>query len=107
LTKIKEAAERCGLSVDTVRFYEKAGMLPRIPRDKSGWRRFDADAGEWLVTLGQLRSTGMPLKDVRRFAVLVHEDSAPSNGPLILAYGSLTRRRLMAPATRRRCSARR
>lgn len=71
--KILEAAKRSQLSVDTIRFYEKAGMLPRIARDKSGWRSFDADAVDWLLTLEHLRSTGMPLKEVRRFAVLVHE----------------------------------
>lgn len=71
--KIQEAAERSQLSVDTIRFYEKSGMLPRIARDKSGWRNFDAEAVDWLMTLERLRSTGMPLKEVRRFAVLVHE----------------------------------
>jgi MerR family transcriptional regulator, aldehyde-responsive regulator len=74
--KIQEAAERSQLSADTIRFYEKAGMLPRIARDKSGWRNFDADAVDWLMTLERLRSTGMPLKEVRRFAALVHEGVA-------------------------------
>lgn len=78
--RIQEAAERSQLSVDTIRFYEKAGMLPRIPRDKSGWRSFDADSVDWLVTLERLRSTGMPLKEVRRFAALVHEGAAASPG---------------------------
>jgi MerR family transcriptional regulator, aldehyde-responsive regulator len=74
--KIQEASKRSQLSADTIRFYEKAGMLPRIARDKSGWRNFDADAVDWLMTLERLRSTGMPLKEVRRFAVLVHEGVA-------------------------------
>jgi MerR family transcriptional regulator, aldehyde-responsive regulator len=78
--KIREAAERSQLSVDTIRFYEKAGMLPRIPRDRSGWRNFDADAVDWLLTLERLRSTGMPLNEVRRFAVLVHEGPATAPG---------------------------
>jgi MerR family transcriptional regulator, aldehyde-responsive regulator len=78
--KIQEASERSQLSVDTIRFYEKAGMLPRIARDKSGWRNFDADAVDWLLTLERLRSTGMPLKEVRRFAVLVHNGSSASPG---------------------------
>jgi MerR family transcriptional regulator, aldehyde-responsive regulator len=78
--KIQEAAKRSQLSIDTIRFYEKAGMLPRIPRDKSGWRSFDAEALDWLVTLERLRSTGMPLKEVRRFAVLVHEGESARPG---------------------------
>ncbi len=73
---IHEAAARSGLSADTIRYYEKTGMLPQIPKNKSGWRQFDANAMEWLITLERLRSTGMPLKEVRRFAVLVHDDQS-------------------------------
>jgi MerR family transcriptional regulator, aldehyde-responsive regulator len=75
---ITQAAERSGLSVDTIRFYEKSGMLPKLSRDKRGWRMFESDALDWLMTLERLRSTGMPLKDVRRFAVLVHDEAAAS-----------------------------
>jgi MerR family transcriptional regulator, aldehyde-responsive regulator len=77
--KIKEAAEESGLSEDTIRFYEKSGMLPRTKRDKRGWREFDPNALEWLKDLARLRSTGMPLKDVKRFAVLVHTKDANSS----------------------------
>jgi MerR family transcriptional regulator, aldehyde-responsive regulator len=69
---IKEASQHSGLSVDTIRFYEKAGMLPPIVRDGRGWRRFSADAVEWLRNLERLRATGMPMKEMHRFAVLVH-----------------------------------
>jgi MerR family transcriptional regulator, aldehyde-responsive regulator len=70
---IKQASERSGLSVDTIRFYEKSGMLPRIGRGLRGWRSFSADNLNWLETLQRLRATGMPLKAVKRFAVLVHQ----------------------------------
>jgi DNA-binding transcriptional MerR regulator len=69
---IKEAAHQSGLSVDTIRFYEKSGMLPRILRDARGWRNFGPDNVEWLRNLERLRATGMPMKEMRRFAVLVH-----------------------------------
>jgi DNA-binding transcriptional MerR regulator len=68
---IAEASARSKLSIDTIRFYERAGMLPKLPRDKRGWRSFDAGAVEWLAILERLRATGMPLKDMRRFAQLV------------------------------------
>ena len=77
--KIKEAAEESGLSEDTIRFYEKSGMLPRTKRDKRGWRDFDPNALEWLKDLERLRSTGMPLQDVKQFAVLVHTKEANLN----------------------------
>ncbi len=73
---ITQAATQCGLSVDTIRFYEKSAMLPQLARDKRGWRVFDAPAIDWLVTLERLRATGMPLKDIKRFAVLANSKEA-------------------------------
>jgi MerR family transcriptional regulator, aldehyde-responsive regulator len=69
---IAQAAAQSGLSVDTIRFYEKSAMLPKLARDKRGWRTFDPPAIDWLVTLERLRATGMPLRDVKRFAVLAN-----------------------------------
>jgi MerR family transcriptional regulator, aldehyde-responsive regulator len=69
---ISEAARASGLSVDSIRFYEKSGMLPHIARGKRGWRDFSADALNWLINLERLRATGMPLKEMKRFAILIH-----------------------------------
>jgi MerR family transcriptional regulator, aldehyde-responsive regulator len=75
---IAQAATQSGLSIDTIRFYEKSLMLPKLERDKRGWRSFDAPSIEWLVTLERLRATGMPLKDIKRFAVLANSVNAKS-----------------------------
>ena len=68
--RIGEAAARSGLGIDTIRFYEASGLLPEIPRGGDGQRRFSAEAVEWLILLGSLRDTGMPLETMRRFAAL-------------------------------------
>jgi MerR family transcriptional regulator, aldehyde-responsive regulator len=73
---IAQAAAQSGLSIDTIRFYEKSAMLPKLARDKRGWRSFDAPSIDWLVTLERLRATGMPLKDIKRFAVLANSIAA-------------------------------
>ena len=73
---IADAAARSGLSEDTIRFYEKSGMLPLIGRDARGWRDFVPADIEWLRTLGHLRATGMPLDDVKAFAVSAHAPDA-------------------------------
>ncbi|MEL7026471.1 MAG: MerR family transcriptional regulator, partial [Pseudomonadota bacterium] len=67
--QIAEAAAHCGLSIDTIRFYDKAGMLPILPRDAKGWRTFPPNALEWLGIIARLRKTGMTLEDVKRFAI--------------------------------------
>lgn len=65
---IADVAERAKLSEDTIRFYEKSGMLPPIARDARGWRVFTPSDLEWLETLRRLRDTGMPLAAMKRFA---------------------------------------
>ncbi|MDJ1007222.1 MAG: MerR family transcriptional regulator [Paracoccaceae bacterium] len=74
--QIAEAAETSGLSIDTIRFYDKSGMLPDLPRDGRGWRSFPPAAVEWLSVLARLRRTAMPLADVRRFAASAHGPGA-------------------------------
>lgn len=70
---IAEAADRCGLNIDTIRYYEKSGLLPEIPRGADGKRRFSAENIDWLTLLGSLRDTGMSMKDMSRFAALYRE----------------------------------
>jgi DNA-binding transcriptional MerR regulator len=69
---IAEAAERTRLTPDTLRYYEKDGLLVRpVVRVSSGHRRYSEDDVGWIVLVTRLRSTGMPIRDVRRYADLV------------------------------------
>ncbi|GAA3826924.1 MerR family transcriptional regulator [Nocardioides panacisoli] len=64
---IAEAAERLGLTVDTLRYYEKDDLLLRaVPRASSGHRRYQEDDLRWIELVTRLRATGMPIRDVRR-----------------------------------------
>lgn len=74
--RIDEVSTQSGLSQDTIRFYEKSGMLPAIARDARGWRRFNPEDLEWLTVLERLRATGMPLKSVKTFAISAHGPNA-------------------------------
>lgn len=69
---IADAADRTGLSIDTLRYYERDGLLLRaVPRSASGQRRYEDADLRWIELLTRLRSTGMPIRDVRRYADLV------------------------------------
>jgi DNA-binding transcriptional MerR regulator len=68
---ISEAAEKCGLSQHTLRWYERIGLLGHIERGGDGRRRFGDGDLNWLSLLTKLRATGMPVRDMQRYAALV------------------------------------
>ncbi|WP_189489044.1 MerR family transcriptional regulator [Asticcacaulis endophyticus] len=68
--KIGELSKRSGLSAHTLRYYERIGLLPYADRDRSSQRDFDASILIWIEFLGRLRTTGMPIRDMLRYAAL-------------------------------------
>jgi DNA-binding transcriptional MerR regulator len=74
-----EAAERSGFSLDTLRYYERIGLLTGIARAAGGHRRFTDDDLAWLGVLRCLRDTGMPIADMRRYADLGRAGNSPDN----------------------------
>ncbi|MFE3192052.1 MerR family transcriptional regulator [Nocardia sp. NPDC059240] len=68
---IGEVSERCGLTRDTLRWYERIGLMDYVGRDHSGQRRFSDRDLTWLGFIGKLRSTGMSVADMVRYAELV------------------------------------
>lgn len=74
---ISAAAEASGLSVDTLRYYEREGLTLDPPdRSASGQRRYAESDIRWLGTLVMLRKTGMPIRDVRAFVALYRENGS-------------------------------
>ena len=65
---VSDAAARVGLTAHTLRWYEQEGP---VRRDAAGRRRYHADDMARLSLLIKLRSTGMPVRDMRRYAALV------------------------------------
>ena len=69
---IAEAAAETGLTTHTLRYYERDGlMLASVDRSTSGHRRYTERDLTWIEMITRLRSTGMPIRDVRRYAALV------------------------------------
>jgi DNA-binding transcriptional MerR regulator len=69
---IAEAAKRTGVSVHTLRYYERAGLVVTPPnRTAGGRRRYQKLDLEWITVCTRLRATGMPIKAIRRYAELV------------------------------------
>ncbi|MEV4343733.1 MerR family transcriptional regulator [Actinoplanes sp. NPDC049596] len=68
---VGEVAERVGLTAHTLRWYEQEGLVAPVERDTAGRRRYSDDDLGWLRLLIRLRATGMPVRDMRRYAEMV------------------------------------
>lgn len=69
---IAEAARRTGVSVYTLRYYERAGLfVTPVDRTSGGRRRYWELDLKWIIICTKLRATGMPISGIRRYAELV------------------------------------
>ena len=76
--KIGQLARRSGLSAHTIRYYERIGLLPRADRDGSGQRDYDVSILIWIEFLRRLKTTGMPIREMLRYAAL--RERGPATG---------------------------
>lgn len=67
---IAEVALSTGLNAHTLRYYERIGLVDPVARGTGNQRRYDAADLAWLAFLQRLRATGMPVRDMQRFAEL-------------------------------------
>jgi DNA-binding transcriptional MerR regulator len=65
-----QVAEQTGFSLDTLRYYERIGLLDGIERNSGGQRVFTEGDVAWLRILRCLRDTGMPIQRMVRYAEL-------------------------------------
>ncbi|AQY50217.1 MerR family transcriptional regulator [Listeria weihenstephanensis FSL R9-0317] len=64
---IKEVSELFGLSIYTIRFYDKQGLLPFVAKNESGHREFTVSDLSFIQTICCLKNTGMQIKDIRKY----------------------------------------
>jgi DNA-binding transcriptional MerR regulator len=62
--RIGEVATRAGVAVDTVRYYERRGLLPRAPRRRSGYRMFGPDTVERIRLAKRAQALGLRLDEI-------------------------------------------
>lgn len=70
---ISETADRTGLSTDTLRYYERIGLIDPVPRSSAGHRVYGEVQLEQVSFVLLLRNTGMPIRDMLRYARLRSE----------------------------------
>ncbi|WP_019203557.1 MerR family transcriptional regulator [Tsukamurella sp. 1534] len=86
-------ARRLGLDADTLRYYERRGILPEPTRDSAGRRRYTEGDVHLIEVLLRLRETGMPLADIAEFTR--HAARDPAGVPERLALLREHRQRIL------------
>lgn len=67
---IGEAAEKTGLSADTLRYYEKIGLIPPVPRKENGLRDYGAETLRIVELIQQFKGIGMTLEAIQSYLKL-------------------------------------
>lgn len=72
---ISEVSKKYNLTQDTIRYYERIGLIPRVPRTKSGIRDFDDESCRWIEFIKCMRSSGMAIDVLIEYVRLYKEGS--------------------------------
>lgn len=74
---IGTVARRAGVRVDTVRFYERTGLLPKPERTDSGYRKYDEETVRVLLFVRRAQELGFTLREVQSLLALSGRPDAP------------------------------
>ncbi|TQS46501.1 MerR family transcriptional regulator [Cryptosporangium phraense] len=77
-----EAVRRSGLSADTIRYYERVGLVPPVQRTAAGRRRYTDVDLRWLSLVHCLREAGMPIAEIDHFSRLMRTDATDTDARL-------------------------
>ncbi|MBF2356534.1 MerR family transcriptional regulator [Listeria welshimeri] len=67
---IKQAADMFDLTVDTLRYYERVGVIPPVHRNESGYRDYKTSDLNWVYLVKNLRNAGLSVESLIEFATL-------------------------------------
>ena len=70
---IKEVSEKYGISQDTLRYYERVGMIPPVNRTDGGIRNYTEDDLRWVSLAKCMRSAGLPVEAMIEYVQLYQE----------------------------------
>lgn len=73
IMNIKEASEKTGVSADTIRYYERIGLIPAVSRNENGVRKFDDEDLRWIDFSRQMRRAGMSIEALIDYLSLFRE----------------------------------
>ena len=70
---IAETSRKYVLSPDTLRYYERIGLIPPVPRTKSGIRDYDEESCNWIELMKCMRAAGVQIEALVQYVALVRQ----------------------------------
>lgn len=84
---IKEISEKYNISADTLRYYERVGMIPPVPRTESGIRNYGPEECGWIELAICMRRAGLPIEAMIEYVKLCQAgDSTIADRLQLLQY---------------------
>lgn len=93
---IKEVSERLDIPKETLRYWENNGLIPKVPRNSSGYRDYTENEVKWALFVKAMRKAGMSVESLIEFVKLYndHRDSRAAQKSLVQEqYDRLVRER--------------
>ncbi|GAB6151623.1 MerR family transcriptional regulator [Desulfosporosinus burensis] len=75
---IAEVSKEFDLSQDTLRYYERIGLIPRVNRNKSGIRDYTEEDCRWVEFIKCMRNAGLPIEMLIEYVTLFQQGDATS-----------------------------
>jgi redox-sensitive transcriptional activator SoxR len=76
--RVGEVAARAGVNVETLRYYERRGLLPQPDRDPSGHRRYDEETVRFLRAIKEAQAVGFTLAEITEYVRAARRSQSPS-----------------------------
>ena len=80
---IGEVSEKYGITTDTLRYYERIGLIPHVPRKKNGIRDYDDDSCRWVEFVKCMRAAGIQIEALIEFVDLHQQHNEANNERLM------------------------
>lgn len=76
---IKQVALRTGVSIDNLRYYERVGLLPQVPRNDTGMREYDECAVQWIACIMKFKKAGISVETMKAYTALAFSEADVQN----------------------------
>ena len=74
---IAEVSRKYEISADTLRYYERIGLIPPVPRTKSGLRDYDEESCGWVELMKCMRAAGVQIEALIEYVALFQQGDDP------------------------------